>query len=343
MRTAEPLAAGFDAVLLDLDGVVYIGPDAVPHAAQSIATVRAMGLRCCFVTNNANRSAEVVAVHLTGIGVAAEPTDVVTSPQAAVTLLAERVPAGSAVLVVGGPGIDDALRERGYVPVRDHGPDVAAVMQGFSPELRWRDLAVACFAVEAGLLWIATNMDRTIPTPDGIAPGNGAFVDLVAGISGRRPDAVAGKPEPALLREAVARTAAQAPLMVGDRLDTDIAAGVRSVMPTLLVLTGVTDPIDLFRAEPHERPDFVGADLRVLLAPYIRPTPAGDGGVRCGDVRARVADGRLAIEGNGPVGEVLHAAAAACWAVVDTGGSVDWDAAAATARQVVTTGTVGGT
>ena len=134
--------------------------------------------------------------------------------------------------------------------------------------MSWRDLAEATFAVRTGLPWIATNPDLTFPAPGGIAPGNGALVRLVAETVGRGPDAVAGKPEPPLLREAIRRTRAQRPLMVGDRLDTDIAAGARIGIPSLLVFTGVTTLAELLAAIPEERPEYLGADLRVLLEPY---------------------------------------------------------------------------
>ena len=165
---------------------------------------------------------------------------------------------GSRVLVIGGSGIDDALVAEGYVPVRTLADGPAAVMQGFSPDVSWRDLAEATFAVRSGLPWIATNPDLTFPAPGGIAPGNGALVRLVAETVGRGPDAVAGKPEPPLLREAVRRTQAQRPLMVGDRLDTDIAAGTRIGIPSLLVFTGVTTLAELLAAVPDERPAVPG-------------------------------------------------------------------------------------
>lgn len=322
----------FDALLFDLDGVVYIGADPVPHAIETITTLAST---CAFVTNNANRPPEVVAAHLRRLGLAATRADVITSPQAAVSLLPGLVPDGAAVLVVGGPGIDDALVESGYMPVHDHKGNPAAVMQGFSPELTWRDLAAACYAVESGLPWIATNPDRTIPTADGIAPGNGAFVDLVAQIAGRRPDAVAGKPEPPLLRAAISRLGAQRPLMVGDRLDTDIAAGVRAEIPSLLVLTGVTDVAGLLTATADERPDFVGADLRALRQPYPRLVDEGDA-VTCGPVRACVTGDRLHIDGCGPLGQVAHAVAVLAWNALDSGRRPDltaWIAAITRAAQ----------
>jgi glycerol 3-phosphatase-2 len=319
----------FDALLFDLDGVVYVGPAAVPHAAESIATARGRGVACVYVTNNAARSPQAVADHLTELGVPAGVVDVVTSPQAAVSLLTAYVPAGSRVLVIGGAGISEALVERGFVPVLslDDGP--AAVMQGYSPDLTWRDLAEATFAVREGLPWIATNPDLTFPTPRGVAPGNGSLVDVVARTVGRRPDAVAGKPEPALLREAIGRVGSVHPLMVGDRLDTDISAGTRVSVPTLLVFTGVTTMAELLCAVPHERPHFVSHDLRALLQPYPDVVEGPDT-ASCGSARAWISEARLEVDWphDTDAWDAVRAAAALAWACADAGHELDLDRAA---------------
>ncbi|CAB4965160.1 unannotated protein [freshwater metagenome] len=249
-----------DVLLFDLDGVVYVGPNAVPGAVEAISAAVLRGVRCCFVTNNASRTAEEVALHLRELGIPATAEDVVTSSQAGAGLVAERVDAGD-VLAVGGRGVWEALRERGFRPVPAFDDSTVAVMQGYGPDVGWRDLAEATFAIRAGLPWIATNLDMTFPTPRGMAPGNGALVGAVAAAAGRSPDAVAGKPEPALLLEAIRRTGAVRPLMIGDRLDTDIAAGGRLGIPTLLVMTGVCDEAGLASAEGHEVPTFVANHL----------------------------------------------------------------------------------
>jgi HAD superfamily hydrolase (TIGR01450 family) len=324
----SPLFERFDALLFDLDGVVYVGPHAVPHAPESIDAARAGGVRCSFITNNAARMPAVVAQHLQDLGIACSVDDVVTSPQAAITLLADFVPPGSRVLVIGGSGIADELAARGYAPVRslDDGP--VAVVQGFSPDLGWRDLAEATFAVRAGLPWIATNPDRTFPTPRGAAPGNGALVALVADAAGRGPDAVAGKPEPPLLHEAIARCGAERPLMIGDRLDTDIEAGWRVGIPSLLVLTGVTEPEHILRASAGERPTYLGADLRVLLESYpdvteVVPDTPDSRAVRCGDSTVALRGGALAIVRAGDCLDVLRAACVLAWSEADVGRPVN--------------------
>lgn len=290
------LVRKFDTFLFDLDGVIYLGPHAVPHAAQAVAELHRRGARCAYVTNNAFRTPSEVAEHLTDLGFLCSSDDVITSPQAALTLLRTFVPDGSRVLVIGGPGISQTLTAAGYVPVTSLEHEPVAVVQGYSPDLSWRDLAEASFAVAAGLPWIATNPDLTFPTPRGIAPGNGSLIQAVANAAGRSPDAIAGKPEPPLLHEALTRTGARSALMVGDRLDTDIAAGIRVGVSTLLVLTGVTTLRELVTARESERPDFVGSDLRVLLKPYPQVVSTAEGAT-CGHARAWVRGGAVGVEG----------------------------------------------
>lgn len=318
--------ADFDALLFDLDGVVYVGPSAVTHAAEAISAARAVGIDCGFVTNNAARMADVVAEHLCELGIPTRAEEVITSPQAAVTVLGQFVPAGSRVLVIGGAGIADELSRCGYVPVRSLAEKPAAVMQGFSPDLTWRDLAEATYGVRAGLPWIATNLDFTFPTPGGPAPGNGSLVRLVADVTRREPTAVAGKPERPLLDEAIRRLEAENALMIGDRLDTDIEAGARVGIPSLLVMTGVATVADALGAAPVQRPSFIGADLRVLLEPYPRPLLSDTSAeARCGDAIVRVEDGELVVGAWGSGIDALRAAATLCWAHADAGDAVRCD------------------
>ncbi|MDA3022367.1 MAG: HAD-IIA family hydrolase [Actinomycetota bacterium] len=263
---SQELAELFDLLLFDLDGVVYIGPHAVPGAIEGIRAAHEQGVRCCYITNNAARPPAEVVEHLRELGIDAAADEVVTSAQAGATLLGAHVPAGSRILAIGGPGVFAALRERGYVPVVSADDEPAGVLQGIGMDLSWPALVEATFAVAAGLPWIATNLDATLPTPRGPAPGNGSMVEAVAHATGRRPIGVGGKPEPALLNEAIFRSGAERPLMIGDRLDTDIAAGNRLGLPTLLVMTGVTSASELNAAVGVEVPTYVAPDLSCLRA-----------------------------------------------------------------------------
>jgi glycerol-1-phosphatase len=293
--TTQPLATAFDAALFDLDGVVYRGPFAVEHARESIAAARSAGQRTLFITNNANREPDTVAAHLTRIGVPSDPVDVVTSAQVAAQLLGEELPAGARVLAVGGPGLLTALRERGLTVVTSADDTPLAVVQGFAPEVGWRQLAEAVYAVSAGARFVATNLDLTIPTERGIAPGNGTLVEVVRVASGVDPVS-AGKPQPTMFHVAAERVGAQRPLVVGDRLDTDLAGAVAAGQAGLHVLTGVNGPADLVAARVEERPRFLGRDLRDLLVAHPAPEDLDDGRWACRGAEAALArDGEVAV------------------------------------------------
>ncbi|GAA0518657.1 HAD-IIA family hydrolase [Saccharopolyspora thermophila] len=260
------LLDGHDVVLFDLDGTVYRGGELVPGALEAIREVHRRGVTVRYVTNNASKSDSSVAEHLTGLGLTAAPTEVSTSAQAGAAVLAAQLPPGSRVLVVGAPALVSEVDRVGLVPVRDLADDPVAVVQGHSTETAWRNLAEACLAIRGGALWVACNSDRTLPTERGEVPGNGAMVAALQAATGQEP-VVAGKPERPLLDRAVSSAGAQAPLMVGDRLDTDIAGAVHAGMPSLMVLTGVSTAADLLAATPDQRPDHVAADLRALHRP----------------------------------------------------------------------------
>lgn len=311
--TDRPLAEQHDVALLDLDGVLYVGPDAVPGAPHAVAAVLDAGMRVAYVTNNAARTPETVATHLTGLGIPADPGDVVTSAQAVATLVAAALPAGSPVLVVGGDGLEAALRASGLRPVGRAQDRPAAVVQGFSPDVGWRQLAEGTYAVQAGVPWFASNLDLTLPTPDGLAPGNGALVGVIAAATGRRPVA-AGKPETPLHDEAVRRTGAERPLVVGDRLDTDIEGAVNAGVPSLLVLTGVSTALDLALAPPQQRPTFVAADLGPgLLKPHPPVTDTAGGSWCCGGWTVRVRADAVDVDGSGDRVDGLRAVSVGCW------------------------------
>ena len=314
----RPLWETYDVAMLDLDGVVYVGPDAVPSAPEHLAEARAGGLHLAFVTNNASRTPDKVAAHLRELGIDVEDGDVVTSAQAAARLLADDLPAGSPVFVIGGEGLEVALVEEGLRPVQDVAEQPVAVVSGFHRDLRWSTVIAGAILVRDGLPWVASNTDMTVPTPDGPGPGNGALVSVVARFADREP-VVAGKPKPPLFEETLRRVGGKHPLVVGDRLDTDIEGANATGYDSLLVMTGVTDLDHLVSARPELRPSYVAADLRGLGRPQAEPEVDGDT-VRAGGWQAVVGDGRLTVDGAGDADTWWQAVATAGWRHLDATG-----------------------
>lgn len=271
MRYLEPLEAApaqtFDVALLDLDGVVYRGPDAVAHAPEAIAAARAGGLGVMYVTNNANRPPSTVAAHLTEIGVPTEPEEVTTAAQAAAGLVSSEHAPGTRVLVVGGTGLREALAAEGMTVVRSADDDPAVVVQGFAPEVGWAELTEALLAINAGAEHIASNLDATLPMERGSAIGNGSLVAAVVNATGTMPRST-GKPQPAIFEQAAARAGAERPFVVGDRLDTDLEGARAAGYPGIHVLTGVDLAPALLACVPEQRPTQLAHDLRGLLEPH---------------------------------------------------------------------------
>lgn len=312
--SADPLAMTYDLAMLDLDGVVYIGDGAVPSAPDALAAARAAGMRLAFITNNAARPSAVVADHLVELGVAASADDVVTSAQAAARLLADRLGAGARVVDLGAEGLRQALVGQQLVPVgvEDEGD---ALVTGYAPEVRWREIMRAAGRVRDGLWWVASNTDMTFPTPYGTAPGHGVLVDMIRRFAGVEP-VVAGKPARPLLDETMRRVGGDRPLMVGDRLDTDIAGAHNADVPSLLVMTGVTGIPELVSATPELRPTYIAPDLAGLLDPH--PAPREEAGrVVLGGWSAQVRDGRLEIDGSGELADWWRVLAVAAWKHLD--------------------------
>jgi glycerol-1-phosphatase len=322
----KTLAEAYDVLLVDLDGVVYIGGTAIPGAAEALQRARQAGAHVAYVTNNASRTPAAIADLLDGMGAPVTAADVVTSAQAAARLLADKLPPKSKVLVIGATALRLAVRERGLVPVSSASENPAAVVEGFSPDVDYGKLAEGGLAVRAGALYVATNADSTIPNARGTAPGNGALLKVIEHATGTAP-VVAGKPEPPLHRESVIRTGAQRPLVVGDRLDTDIEAAYNTGTDSLLVLTGVDNPRTVTLAPKHRRPTYIAETLDALMLPYPDVSAAASG-VACGGWTATAgttvdAGGPLALTGHGAAIDGLRALAAAAWAAQDERGGLD--------------------
>jgi glycerol-1-phosphatase len=299
-------------VVCDLDGVVYRGTDPVPGAPTALQDIVARGTRVVYATNNASRVLSEVASHLAGLGAPASVSDVVSSAQAGAARLATELPPGAVVLALGGEGVVEALRDAGLVPLaaRDHTGSgsnaVAAVLQGLGTELRVRDFQSAARTLSTGLPWVATNDDATLPLPWGQSPGNGAYIDLLAGAVGRRPQVV-GKPHPPLYELAIERlgTVAARTLAVGDRIGTDIVGAEASGLDSAWVLTGVDRPSDLVASQSS--PTYVIASLAELLMPYAAPV-ADERGWRCRAAKVFL-DGRALVidRGNADAIDVVRA------------------------------------
>ena len=260
------------AWILDLDGVVWLSEEPIPGSAEAVASLREAGHRVMFLTNNAGpRVAELVA-KLEGMGVPASPDEVVTSAQAAASLLGP----GSTALVCAGPGVREALEARGVRVVREG--DADAVVVGFHRDFDYGRLTAAFLAVHHGARLIGTNDDTTYPTPDGPVPGGGAILAAVVAASGVEAE-VAGKPYApmaALLAERLGLVDGRGgaggggrggggggTILVGDRPSTDGLMARRLEVPFALVLSGVTGEEEVPLDDP---PEYVVADLATLVA-----------------------------------------------------------------------------
>jgi glycerol 3-phosphatase-2 len=327
IESPRPLAQAYDVALLDLDGVVYLGEQPIAGVPDALAQVRAAGMRLAFVTNNASRTPPQVVALLGRMGVPAQAAEVITSSHAAAHFLADVLPGGAAVLVIGTTGLIEAIAERGLKPVFSADEAPVAVVQGFSQDTGWTALAEGMVAIRAGARWVATNLDPSVPSPRGPLPGNGALVAALRQATGLSPECT-GKPDPRMHAESVQRSGAHNPIVVGDRLDTDIEGAKRADCASLLVLTGVTAAADLLSASPQHRPEFVGRDAGALLIPHPVVEEAG-GHTRCRRAKVQI-DGRtltLSVgepaEGVGPAAppadgdglDPLRALAHAAWRV----------------------------
>lgn len=247
------------AWILDLDGVLWRGDVPIAGSAGAVAELRRRGEEVRFLTNNSSMTVDAYAAKLRAAGVPASGDDLVTSAQAAATL----VEPGETVLVCGGPGVVEALDARGARVVREGPAD--AVMVGWHRDFDFERMAAANAAIRAGARFIATNTDATFPAPEGLLPGNGAIVASIRVASGVEP-VVAGKPhEPmaALVRDRVGVEALATSTLVGDRPDTDGLIADRLGVRFALVLTGVVTEAEAAAADPA--PDVVAADLAAIV------------------------------------------------------------------------------
>ncbi|MFM1994005.1 MAG: hypothetical protein RL537_694 [Actinomycetota bacterium] len=301
----------FDSLLLDLDGVVYRGKKSVTGAVESIKRAQQLGKKIGYITNNAARTPEQIAQQLDAFGIEVLPNQIMGSAEAAAKLLASKL-SGGKVLVVGGEGLRTEVAKQGFEVVDSANDQPVAVLQGFSPDVGWPQLAEAAFAIQAGAMWIATNQDWTIPLERGIAPGNGTLVGAVHTAVGLLPE-FAGKPFRPIFDAAIRQLGVSNPLVIGDRLDTDIKGANGAGLASACVMTGIAGKKELLGAKSDERPSFIIQDLGSLFEDY--PEAKLDNfSCRVGNSEvALVGDKLLLAAGNSAAIDTIRAATNLVW------------------------------
>lgn len=346
--SALPLSEAFHLSLLDLDGVVYRGGNAVEYAVEAIECAQKHGMSIEYTTNNSSRFQAVVAKQLESFGLTVEPWQIITSSVVAARMVARHVKHGARVLILGAEHLREEVERAGLQPVNSCEENPDAVIQGWYPQMTWQEMAEVAFAVEHGAQYFVTNRDLTIPRELGIAPGCGSMIQAVINATGVEPVASAGKPESAMYDEARFLVAANAhhsdsesqeytekdefgnpvisisrSLAVGDRLDTDIEAGTRGGYASLLVLTGVTDPHMLMLAPKHLRPSFVSKDLRGLNETHNMPKHIDECTFTCGNAKAQLIENCTIEVNDASDCDALRAACALAWSLQDSGELMD--------------------
>ncbi len=266
--TLRPLLSAYDHVLLDLDGCVYVGDDAVPRAPEAIAALRAAGKSVSFLTNDARRSTEEYVRKLWSLGCRASLEEVVTVGGAIQHVLAETYGEGRShtpAYVIGSPAIFRHVTDAGLRIVNgtEHAASAEVVVVAGHDDLRFSELRAATQAVLNGAALIAAGRDRTFPMPDGPWPGTGALVaalEYSTGVVAR----IVGKPDPQLFLTALDRLGPGRALVIGDRLDSDLAGAAAVGLDAAIVLSGVTTAVEAEEAR-DPAPVAVAADLHTLV------------------------------------------------------------------------------
>jgi 4-nitrophenyl phosphatase len=255
---AKHSLASIEALIIDMDGVLWRGDQPLPGVAQFFTFLRGRGIRFVLATNNSSRTEKQYAERLASYGAPVSLEEIVTSASATADHLAEILPEASRVYAIGMDGVRQALTRRGFTLSEADG--AAAVVVGIDWHVTFDQLKRASLLIRAGARFIGTNPDATFPAPEGIIPGNGALLAAIETATGVRP-MVVGKPEPILYRQALRRlgTPLEATAALGDRLETDILGGLRAGVRTILVMSGVTTP-ELLAASEY-RPDWVFEDI----------------------------------------------------------------------------------
>lgn len=320
----HPVLRKYQGLMVDLDGTVFEGSRPVDGAKEGLADHEVV-----YITNNASRAPQQVAAHLTELGFSTQPNQVMTSAMAA-CLMAREVfedneESGNRVkgvprkvFVIGAESFKQLAREADLdvVDSADDNPEV--VLHGHSPDNDWARLSEGALAIQRGARYIASNLDSTLPTERGFMVGNGSMVAAVTNATGVVPDAP-GKPKPTMFEACRPQLDGLDILVIGDRLNTDIAGGNNAGLPTLCTVTGVSTHRDILAAKPGERPTYIAANMRDHLSGWsarIAEQPEGEGQVvlisagEQGTARVMAA-------------EALAVAAPLVWKLVDAGYSVE--------------------
>jgi 4-nitrophenyl phosphatase len=249
------------AILLDMDGVLWRGTEAIGSVPTNLAAIAAKGLQAAFVTNNATLTVAQYQEKFRGFGAEVEAGQIFTSSNAAAHYLSEQHPNGGNVYVIGEKGLRQAMEDKGF-SLADK--DCLAVVAGLDRELTYDKLRQATLLIRAGATFIGTNPDRTLPSSNGPVPGAGSILAALEAATDTKP-VVIGKPGTAILEAAMAALGASPAetLMVGDRIDTDVAAGQKAGCQSALVLTGITSEQEASAWRPA--PEYIAADLATLI------------------------------------------------------------------------------
>jgi 4-nitrophenyl phosphatase len=259
------LSSTTKSLILDMDGVIWKADTPIGNLVAVFDCIRARGLKVAFATNNGTLTPEQYVKRLAGYGVMVEPWQVVTSSLGVAHLLSQRFPSGGPVLAIGEAGMMIALREQGFEPLNLQEAEKAqAVIMGVDWGITFAKMSEAALLVRKGVPFYATNPDKTFPTPRGEIPGAGAWISVIVTATGIKP-IYAGKPAPYLLELARERlgTARDETLIIGDRLETDIAGGQAAGCPVALVLSGVSSREQGEQWKP--KVDIIAEDLFTLV------------------------------------------------------------------------------
>ena len=259
------IPSNIKALILDMDGVIWRADAPIGDLAKIFARIEARGLKYVFATNNGTKTPEQYVERLAGLGVNVKPSQVVTSALGVAYMLAQRYPKGTKVFMIGEDGIKVALEEKGFeVLSTNDAPEAKAVVMGIDRGITFDKMREATLLVRSGVPFYATNPDKTFPTPRGEIPGAGAWLSVVTTATEVEP-IIAGKPFPFMMELSleILGTKKDETLVVGDRLETDIAAGQAVGCKTALVLSGVSTKSQADTWQPQL--DMIADDLSTLI------------------------------------------------------------------------------